>query len=408
MNCDTLFSCWTFPSSGPFRRFFTGNIPNPLGYGGGVPVQICEEIAVIFLFCIVFVIAAYGARLRHPVDSATGFLTRDFCDAVKGICILLVFIRHVWPYIEIAGYVSPPVIARMGSVVNGAIGQLLVAPFLFFSGFGVMESVLSKGDAYVRAMPKRRLLPTALNFDIAVLLFAALAVSLGQQVSVNRLLSALVGWSDVGNSNWYIFDIVVLYALFWVSFSFWGVSGRNSLGAKTDMRRSRILFPIASVTLLSSFLAVALWFSGKSGFWYNTILCFPAGVCFSFLSPLLLKQTTSPARFRKILIVFALAFCVAHALSRKVPPLCGNVGAVLFSLLVALLSAKLCIGNRALRWLGRNLFPLYIYHWIPMIAFSHIDGGHFAASHPFVFVMACLVSTFAIANAYPRFSIRFK
>ena len=356
------------------------------------------------LFLAVFILAVWG--VRHP-DSAPKFLSRDFCDSVKGICILLVFIRHVWPYVESAGYVSPPLIARSGSMINGAIGQLLVAPFLFFSGFGVMESVRGKGNAYVRTMPKRRLLSTMLNFDIAVLLFAALSVLLGQEVSANRLLLALVGWSDVGNSNWYIFDIVALYALFWVSFAFCGHSRPKSC-ADEDKSHSLVLLPLISVTLLSILLAVGLWFCGKSGFWYNTILCFPAGVWFSFYSPFLLKQAASPTRFRALFLVSTVGFCVAHALSRKSPLIIGNAGAVLFAWLVALSSAKLHIGNGALRWLGRNLFPLYIYQRIPMIAFSQINGGRFAASHPYLFVMACLASTLAIAFAWPRFAIRLK
>ena len=359
-----------------------------------------------FLFFAVFILATWSVRFRNH-ESASGFLARDFCDAVKGICILLVFIRHVWPYVENAGYVSPPLLARLGSVINGAIGQLLVAPFLFFSGFGVMESVRSKGNAYVRTMPKRRLLSTMLNFDIAVLLFAVLSVLIGQEVSSRRLLLALVGWSDVGNSNWYIFDIVALYALFWVSFSFWGHS-QPQYCADEDKSPVRVLFPLISVTLLSVLLAMILWSCGKSGFWYNTILCFPAGVWFSFYSPFLLKQASSPTRFRTLLIVSAVAFCVFHALSRKSPFVIGNAGAVLFAWLVALSSAKLHIGNGTLRWLGRNLFPLYIYQRIPMIAFSHINGGHFAASHPYLFVVACLVSTLVIAFAWPRFAIRLK
>lgn len=286
------------------------------------------------LFLAVFVFSAWGVHFRRR-DLELKFLSRDFCDAVKGICICLVFIRHVWPYVEIAGYVSPCLIAKIGSVINGSIGQLLVAPFLFFSGFGVMESVRNKGVAYVRAMPKRRLLSTMLNFDIAVLLFAALAFFFGRKISINRILLAFVGWSDVGNSNWYIFDIVILYALFWMTFAVWYRFSRTDGTAF-----SRALDPVVSVTVLSILMSLVLRCSGKNGYWFNTILCFPAGVWFSFYSQFLLKQASSSLRFWTIFIVSAVAFCVAHALSRTLPPLFGNAGAVLFSWLGCLFVGK--------------------------------------------------------------------
>ena len=47
----------------------------------------------------------------------------------------------------------------------------MVAPFLFWSGFGVMESIRRKGEAYVRALPVNRGLRTLIHFDCALLLF---------------------------------------------------------------------------------------------------------------------------------------------------------------------------------------------------------------------------------------------
>ena len=43
--------------------------------------------------------------------------------------------------------------------------------FLFYSGYGVMESIRKKGEAYVVAMPRHRVAGTLINFDVAVLIF---------------------------------------------------------------------------------------------------------------------------------------------------------------------------------------------------------------------------------------------
>lgn len=129
------------------------------------------------------------------------YLGREQCDSVKGIFILWVFLSHFMGYVaKVGGYVVPVY-----------IGQMMVTLFLFYSGYGVMESIKKKGDDYVRSMPKRRILTTLLNFDIAVLAFVALNLLLGNPMTLKQIALSLVCWDSVGNSNWYIFVILCCY-----------------------------------------------------------------------------------------------------------------------------------------------------------------------------------------------------
>ena len=36
--------------------------------------------------------------------------------------------------------------------------------------------------------------------------------------SLSRILLSLIGWKSIGNSNWYMFDILLLYVLTYVAF----------------------------------------------------------------------------------------------------------------------------------------------------------------------------------------------
>ena len=90
-------------------------------------------------------------------------------------------------------------------------GQLIVVMFLFFSGYGVMSAIRNKGAAYVQAMPRHRILTVLVNFDVAVVIFAVLQLLLGRVFPVNRYLLSLVGWEQIGNSNWYIVAIAILW-----------------------------------------------------------------------------------------------------------------------------------------------------------------------------------------------------
>lgn len=57
------------------------------------------------------------------------------------------------------------------------VGQMVVATFWFYSGYGMMEAIRRKGDAYVRGILSKfwKLL---LRFDTAVLLFLLLDIAL--------------------------------------------------------------------------------------------------------------------------------------------------------------------------------------------------------------------------------------
>ena len=44
--------------------------------------------------------------------------------------------------------------------------QLMVTMFLFYSGYGVMESIKRKGDDYIKSFPKKRILTTLINLFI--------------------------------------------------------------------------------------------------------------------------------------------------------------------------------------------------------------------------------------------------
>ena len=51
---------------------------------------------------------------------------------------------------------------------KGRMGNyyLMVTMFLFYSGYGVFESIKKKKEKYINTIPKRRFLKTLINFAI--------------------------------------------------------------------------------------------------------------------------------------------------------------------------------------------------------------------------------------------------
>ena len=126
-----------------------------------------------------------------------GYLEKERTLAVKGVFILLVFLSHFSGYVR-----GDDLWLRAYRWASGLMGQSVVVPFLLYSGFGVMESLRAKGEAYRRTMPRRRILGTLLRFDVAVLCFAALALALGHAFSLRQFALSLVAWESLGNSDW--------------------------------------------------------------------------------------------------------------------------------------------------------------------------------------------------------------
>ena len=48
---------------------------------------------------------------------------------------------------------------------------MVVSMFFFYSGFGMIKSIMKKRFAYIKTLPLKRFLIVVLNFDIAVILF---------------------------------------------------------------------------------------------------------------------------------------------------------------------------------------------------------------------------------------------
>lgn len=143
-------------------------------------------------------------------------MSYDTTNSVKGIFILIVFISHSIPYITNAGYQYANWGDSIFKYISGFIGQWIVAMFLFYSGYGIMEAISMKGISYLDNFPKKRILNVLLNFDVAVLFFIITNILLDKHFTIVENILAFTGWTSVGNSNWYIFVILLCYVMLWL------------------------------------------------------------------------------------------------------------------------------------------------------------------------------------------------
>ena len=347
------------------------------------------------LSAILFVLILFGFYGNNLIRK--GFneeaLSISQCNVVKGYCILLVFISHSNQYLINSGYNISTFGDALYFRMMGAIGQLMVVMFLFFSGYGIMESYKKRGKEYVASMPKKRILATLLNFDVAVLSYVALNFLIGKSMTINQIFFSFIAWDSVGNSNWYIFCILLCYLISYFVFILY-------------VRQQPIHSIVFLLTLFVLFIIVVFCLSFlKRSWWYNTMLCFPFGMLYSMMKGKI--NSLFHANYIKCLSLLVLAFLVFRYIPFSLRGFLYNMESMTFSLIIVLIMMKTELNNKYLIWMGQKLFPLYIYQRLMMSAIYEIPAGKaFIALYPLWFIIICLSTVLMIAYYYPKWQVK--
>ena len=328
---------------------------------------------LILLLCLV------GMQIRKD-GFFQDYIGKSQCNAVKGACIIFVFASHILGYMVSDGYSLVGCGNMAHLVVNKVIGQLCVVMFLFYSGFGVAESIKAKGKEYIKSMPRRRVLTTLLNFAVAVVVFVLANLLMGVKMSRSQVVLSVIGWDSVGNSNWYIFVILLCYLIAWAS-------GRTGVGY---------------AVLIGCAVAIVSLSFAKPPHWYNTIFAFPAGMMYA-------RHRIRIEEFNRRHYVIALCSLLALFAALRgflilwgIDPLgiIHNILGVVFAGIVLLVTMKVKFTNALLIWFGVNLFPIYIYQRLPMLVFAKSAAPGFIARHSLLYMVSCFVLTLVIAYLY--------
>lgn len=303
------------------------------------------------------------------------YINKHTTTCVNGFFILLVFISHSLSYLinfdEGGGVIVKYVISLMG--------QLMVAPFLFNSGFGVMESITNKAG-YAKSIFKRRLLPILFRFDLALLLYVLLDLCLDIQFSASNYIFCWVGLKSIGNSNWYIFIILCMYFCTWL------------FVVAFDRLRISSNWLFAPVLCSAILIAVFLESVGFSNYWYDTILCFSFGMIYSVYRAHIEDFIENEIKYVCVLCICAALFILFYLLN-SLPMY--EIAACLFCFIIVLLCYRFNFGNKCLYWLGNHLFEIYILQRLPMIFLTNLGLN----DSPLVFMGISFAVTILLAFA---------
>ena len=274
-------------------------------------------------------------------------INRTTC--VNGMFVILVFLSHFCQYVDtsLIPYFQPYLF------LQSHLGQLIVAPFLFYSGYGIMEQIKTKGKSYIDDIPRKRVLKTWLHFSLAVVLFLIVSCFMDEHYPFSQIILSFFAWESIGNSNWYIFAILFLYIATYLGFKL-----------TTNRRISFVL-----IILLSCSYIVAMNYIKDGSWWYDTILCYPAGMVLSNNKERIKKSLNIYTPFILFLITSTFYIFKSNLIAHELL-------AIIFCLDIVFITRFIKIENSILLFLGKHTFEIYILQRIPMILLQKRMGGY--------------------------------
>lgn len=335
---------------------------------------------MIIFFGIAVLLAVIG--LRKADGEKRDYMSVNMTNSIKGFFLIMVFFRHILSYREFAH----PLFDQPFRFVD-KWGQCIVIMFLFYSGYGIMESIKKKGQTYVRGIPVQRVLKVLLLFDSAIVLFWIYRLFTGVTYDAKTMLLTFVGWKSIGNSNWYIFSILWLYIFTYIAFYTF----------KNNHKKA-----VIGVLLLSLLYMMILRKVGRPYYCYDTTLCYVWGMLFSLYRK---KIEEFVNEGRKSWLFFVVVSVIGYLFTyffRNGSLVVYQIWVFCFAAAIVIFTMRFVVDSRPLQWLGKNLFPLYILQRLPMMFFNDENYGGNLCSNDWIYIAICFAATLVITVIYQK------
>lgn len=342
---------------------------------------------LIGLLVVLFLLFLYRVKLAPAGSWHEDFLSLPVSKGLQGFCAVLIVMHHISQ--QLAENAGP-----LHWLEN--VGVCFVGIFFFFSGYGLLKSLLKKDD-YLKGFFRKRMPVILIPFYVIIFIFLAFTLLLGDVYTPGELIGIITGWLLLNTHMWYIVEIAIFYIAFYLIFRFI----KNRGAALTVMTLFIVLVTIGSLLLGHG----DYWFQGE--WWFNTSLLFVIGM---FIAQF---ETQVVAFVKRFYIAALIIFTAATALLCKATMYmlenysywsetetslaygdklrCLSVQlpfVICFVFLLLIVTMKVQFKNPILSFLGSISLELYLIHNLFLILFSWIDG--FIIEDRFLFTIAVL------------------
>lgn len=331
---------------------------------------------MIIFAAILSVICLLSMKKRQDPKQ---ILSPNDTGTVNGIFTILVFLSHCCQYLDPSG---ENVLDKLYTHYFKAVhDQWIVTTFLCFSGYGVMYGIVNKSN-YIRYFFKNRIIKTLVHFDIAVLAFCLLNLLLEIRYSWNEIVFSFIGLTSVGNSNWYMLSVLIMYL-------FTYLISRISVVPKE----------IAAMTSILSLLYIATaHIVGLASWFVNTVLCYPLGMWIFIYRDSIIKLIRS----KPLLSALTFLLPIIATYRFRSNDYVMNLSSCFFVMLWCYILCFAEFHSKILTFLGKHTFSIYILQRLPMILFSKSVDIKTIPAGKYLFVIASFVITVCLAIMFDK------
>ena len=284
-----------------------------------------------------------GAEFSKKGQWNDEFLSLKQSKAIQGFCVIGIMLHHMAQKTCASWLDSQFIIHGLDAFLP--IGYLLVGFFLFSSGYGLYKSNKLK-ENYLTGFFGKRIAPILVVYIISILCF----------------------YGAGGASNpytWYVFAIIYLYIVFYLSFRW----------SKREWVSILLLVLLTILYIITcNWLVIGTW-------WYNTAFLFPLGVIFARYEN---KIITICKRFYLALLplcfiflagLFYLAEIMMYSgINRMCMVLIQQLAAIFFVCMLLLMNLKIKFKNKVLDFTGSITLEIYLIHglFVQLFGFSFV------------------------------------
>ena len=326
--------------------------------------------AIIMFTLLILVCGIKFAKKREFFDD---YFSVSQTLSIKGMCAVFILLSHICMYLADT-YFTLYAFKYMGAI--------MVAGFFFVSGYGLQYGLMNKSD-YLKGFFSKRMLSIAVPFYIINIFYIVT-----NNMDFKNALISLTGFN-----LWFVMAIAIFYIGFYLCGKIFSVKRQPV---------AMTVFVILYIIIMNLF-GLGLW-------WTNSCLAFAAGVWVCYDKEAFTKFFQKQYFLKTLLmfIIFAISYIYYshHNNDRTLPVFIVTViNTTSFALLLPVISMKIQLGNRVLRFLGKMSLELYLTHalwitWLRMGFWYNLaptlldrDSVYFACIITGTVVMSVLVHT---------------
>lgn len=333
------------------------------------------QLFLLFFPILLLFVCLYKAKMHDGSTSEYTVLSAEGSKIYKGLFALIVVLHHISLKIQNGGVVYSQFMK---------IGYLAVSVFFFFSGFGLMRQHMLKED-YGKNFFRKRLPKVLVPFLTAILFYIAVYAVLGIVYEPKALIRKILNGGFIPYS-WFVVCIIIFYIFF---------------GIIIKVLKTHYYCVLAAVGIFCVLWIPACGVLRFGSEWYMSthLLVFGVLVAIKYEE---IKKFVSNHIFACLLPV-SLIFLIIYAMQGKIINLINKqvfeyaysfVETIVFVMLLLLVSFKVSVGNKLLKFFGNCSFEIYLFQGMFIKILFNTKG---MLSNEFMYALLCISCTILLA-----------